>query len=160
MKKLRSLFLALFQIREVALFVLALVFVVVPLAAFAAQITDQVPTDQFLMKAYLFVTSLKGAGTLAICTGVAQLLMWFFQTPLGNVAGIYRLSAVAVFTFLSVLASMLVTGTPFAIAVFSPPVIAALQIAVHQVVVQIGKKADDQAVKLPPPAVQTPPAAA
>jgi len=118
-----------------------------PLATTATpDITITLPTDSVVYDAYRFLTSPeKVGGTLGLAAGLTQVAARLFQTPLGNVAGMWRLVWVGVFTTISTILGAMVTGSPFVMALFSTPVLFSLQLTAHQVMKQREKMVEDKA---------------
>lgn len=105
-----------------------------------AGIDDVVPTEQWVLQLVGFISSAKGLSVLALAAGATQLLMLLFQTPIGNLAGKWRLSLVALFSLAFVLIGALVSGMPIGVALFSAPVLAALQVFLNQIYKQFFQK--------------------
>jgi hypothetical protein len=121
-----------FKSHYACLALVAIVVLILPVLAFAG-IDDQVPTESWLFQVFQFFSTAKGKATMAIAAGVVQLLMVGFQTPLAQVAGKYRLLAVSLLSFLSVVVGALAAGLPVAGALGAAPALAAFQVFVSQV---------------------------
>jgi hypothetical protein len=89
--------------------------------------------EQFLADIIAFIATVKGASVLAIAAGIAQLVMKFFQTPLADFAGKYKLLIVSGVSVVATVLGAMVTGLSFGAAILSGGAIAALQVFLHQI---------------------------
>lgn len=112
----------------------------IPAVVFGA-IEDVVPTGDVLLELAKFVGSLEGASILGIALGISQLLMKALQSPLGDIAGKYRLLAVAVFNTAVVLVGAMASGATFLTAALSSVGLVAIQVLVNQIYKQFVEKA-------------------
>lgn len=93
---------------------------------------DTATTESLFLQILTFVTTLKGASTIAIAAGVVQLVMLFFKTPLAAFAGKYKLLVVSALTVPALILAAVVTGMPLSAALGQAPVLAAVQSLLYQ----------------------------
>lgn len=128
-------------------FGLVSVFAIGFLLAFAsiayADINEQVPIESWVFGLIQFITEVKGLSTIGIVVGVVQLITRLFKTPLGNIAGLWRLVVVSGLTAVGLLVGALAAGESIWAALISAPFIAAAQVFGHQLLKQIGKLPED-----------------
>lgn len=116
-------------------------FALVGLFAFAE---DAVPTESWLLQILTFVSTVKGLSTVALAAGITQLVMVFFKTPLAGFAGKYKLLLVSALTPVSLLLAAMATGVSLKGAIGQAPVIAALQVFLHQAIKQFTESEQPQ----------------
>lgn len=108
-----------------------------------ADINEQIPLEAWVLGLITFITEVKGLSTIGIVAGVVQLLMKLFKTPLGNIAGLWRLVIVSGLTAVGLLVGAMVSGESIWAALISAPFVAAAQVFVHQLLKQLGKVEGD-----------------
>lgn len=82
---------------------------------------------------------LKGAGALAVAAVVVQGLMLALRSKLGEVAGKWRLLLVYLFSVVSGVVALRISGVDLSAALLHTQTLAALQVLAHQCIVQFGK---------------------
>lgn len=90
-------------------------------------------TEAWLIEILKAVASVKGMSTAAIAVLVVQILMKFFETPLSQFAGKWKLLAVSGLTVVASVLSGLAMELPLSAALGQAPVLAAVQVFVHQI---------------------------
>jgi hypothetical protein len=120
-------------------FVTLIVFILAPLVALgqASQPTDVTTfTDTQAFEYFLKgLGGLKGAGALPIAVFVTQIVL-FLTSRFGNLLGRWQLLTVAGVSLVTTVLAAVATGMPWATALLSGPVVAGLQVLVHQLIVQ------------------------
>lgn len=94
---------------------------------------DSVATESWLLQILTFVSTIKGASTVAIAAGVVQLVMIFFKTPLAAFAGKTKLLLVSALTVPALLLAAMATGVTWQTALGQAPVLAAFQSLLFQI---------------------------
>ncbi|MCC6811339.1 MAG: hypothetical protein IT381_28170 [Deltaproteobacteria bacterium] len=126
------------QMRSLFKFTVALAaLLVVPLVAFAqaaASMPVDLSLDEALKQSLPIITSFKGASALAIAVGVTQLVMKLAQSPLGNLAGKWKLIVVTGVSIVATYLGLVAAGTSWLSALIAGPLLAALQVFAHQLI--------------------------
>ncbi len=86
--------------------------------------------------------SLKGATTLGLVVVGVQLLLKFFESPLANWAGKWRLTIVFFLTVPATALALKLQGLSWTVALLSGPVLTAVQVFGHQLYTQFTEKPD------------------
>lgn len=140
MKALRNLFSALLRPflfpGAFGVFMLTLALFIFPRVVFADDIETPVDTGAWLLSLVQWIISVKGAALLVIVVGAVQIVMQFFKTSFGSLAGKWRLSIVAFLSLVGVVVAGMSSGLTFLQAALAAPTIAAVQVFVHQLVKQ------------------------
>lgn len=115
---------------------LAVLFIpVVALAqAVAASLPVELTVDEALKQGLPIIVSMKGASALAIAVAVTQLIMKLAQSPLGNLAGKYKLLIVTGVSIVATYLGLVVAGTSWLSALIAGPLLAAVQVFAHQMI--------------------------
>ena len=113
-----------------------------PLIAFGQ---DQISDIEFLKELLNFITSIKGAGSLAIIAGAVQLLMMLLKTPfiskfIPKLTGVTKILIVSGLTVVSGVIALMVEGQTFLAALLSSANLAAIQVFANQLFKQFTKK--------------------
>lgn len=115
------------------------------LRAFGADsIEDPLATEAWLLQVLNFVTTMKGLTSLALAAGVAQLVVGLGRTPLANVAGKWRLVLVSLVSVVGLVLGAMATGLDVKAALGLGPVLAAVQVFIHQLWKQLLTPTGDQ----------------
>jgi len=117
---------------------IVMLFALVSVRAFA-DVTDTIPTDQWLGELFGVLGGLKGASALAIAAVATQVVMKLAQTPLAAVAGKWRLTAVCVLSLAAAVLTQMAAGSSFVAALVNGSTLAAVQVLAHQVWTQFNK---------------------
>lgn len=125
--QMRSLFK--FAVAFVALLALPLVAL-----AQAASMPADLSFDEALKQSLPIITSMKGASALAIAVAVTQLVMKLAQSPLGNLAGKWKLIIVTGVSIVATYLGLVFAGTSWLSALIAGPLLAALQVFAHQLI--------------------------
>lgn len=124
--------------RLLALLPLLVLAVLFPTMLAFAQAAASAPTDLSLdvalQQSLPIVMSFKGASALAIAVGVTQLVMKIAQSPLGNLAGKWKLLIVTGVSIVATYLGLVAAGTPWLSALIAGPLIAAVQVFAHQLI--------------------------
>lgn len=123
---------------------LAFALVAFPLVVFAqtsgaASVPADLSLDEALQQALPIVTSMKGASALAIAVAVTQLVMKVAQSPLGNLAGKWKLLIVTGISIVATYLGLVSAGTSWLSALIAGPLIAAVQVFAHQLITSLKK---------------------
>jgi hypothetical protein len=119
----------------------ALAIFFVPLLAFAQAaslpvITD-LPPDQALSMFLVAIGGFKGATALGIVGGVVQILMILLRSPLGQLAGKYKLLIVTGLSLVGGFIGLLISGVSWPLALMHGTVLSAVQVFAHQLIIQL-----------------------
>ena len=79
---------------------------------------------------------LKGASSMTVVAISVQLLMMVLRSPMGGIAGKWRLVLVYLLTMVGGVTSLMLTGVDLMTAIMHANTLAALQVFAHQVVKQ------------------------
>lgn len=120
--------------------------VLFPLFALAGDINEVVPEVTWLAEVLSFIQQYKAFSGLALAAMLTQLVMRGFQTSLAGFAGRFRLLVVAVLNLASAVMASMVSGQSVLEALATGVGAAALQVFIHQLYVQFGKKQSEKPV--------------
>lgn len=109
-------------------------------ASAPASLPADVTTADFLQSLLQALGSLKGATTLGFVVVGVQVLLKFFESPLANWAGKWRLTVVFFLTVPATALALKLQGLSWLVALLSGPVLAAVQVFAHQVYAQFTEK--------------------
>lgn len=115
---------------------LFLALVLVGFKAFAevVPVPAPVPDTEFWSQLLTFIGGVKGMSMLAVVYGISQLVMVFFKTQMGDLAGIWKLVIVSGLNVLGTVLAQLVTGVPFLVAVLNGSVLAAVSVFINEII--------------------------
>lgn len=137
------------QMRSLFKFAVALVaLLAIPLVALAqaaASLPADLTVDEALKQSLPIIASFKGASALAIAVGVTQLVMKIAQSPLGNLAGKWKLLIVTGISIVATYLGLVSAGTSWLSALIAGPLIAAVQVFAHQLITSLKASPPDGA---------------
>lgn len=121
---------------------LAIPFVVFAQTSGPASLPTDLPLDQAIQQALPIVQSFKGASALGIAVAVTQLVMLVARSPIGNLAGKWKLLIVTGVSIVSTYLGLVFAGTSWLPALLAGPLIAAVQVFAHQLITSLKKPAE------------------
>jgi low affinity Fe/Cu permease len=123
-----------------------LALLLVPVVALAqASLPVELPVDVALSEFLKSLGGLPGAGALGIAVIVSQAAMRFFQTPLANFAGKWKLLIATGIAILTAFLGLLANGVDWKGALLHSVTIGAVNTFLHQLVKQLTEKPADPA---------------